>query len=543
MDHETDSQPPLKRNSFQAVQDARDLADMGHDETLSRKFGLWSMFFLSVSVLGTWSTFAQGLNSGLTSGGPITILWGLVLVFICNICVAVSLAELCSAMPTALGQAYWISRLWPRGRFVSYLCAWINTFGWWTLSASQLAFMTDFILAMKVLYVPDWSTHGWVKFLLYLAITLVVTLFNVVACRRDKILPIFNNFVGICFISLFFIFILALLISVGIKEEYKFQPAKFVFATWINQSGWGDGVTWFIGLVQAAYGLTAFDAAVHLVEEVPSPRTNIPRVMWLSVTLGAVTGFIFMMVCLFSIQSIDDVVNASTGLPFMDLLKGTVGLTGSTVLLALFIFNGMGQAISLVTTASRLTWGVARDGGIPWGGYFGKVNNTWKAPVRALWLQGGIIGLVGVLYTFADTVLEAILGVSTIALTISYAMPILTLLLVGRDKLPSGGPFRLGRFGPVVNWVSVIYCSITTVFFFFPDGPNPSGSDMNYAIAVFGIMLVITCSFWVIRGSKSYLQTDEAEERVIYARRVELVEEQHAMNAKDREARQEHGGL
>ena len=68
------------------------------------------------------------LSSGLTNGGPITILWGLCLVTFCNICVAVSLGELVSAMPTALGQAYWVYRLWhtPLGRFVSYMTAWTN---------------------------------------------------------------------------------------------------------------------------------------------------------------------------------------------------------------------------------------------------------------------------------------------------------------------------------------------------------------------------------------------------------------------------------
>ncbi|KAK2730173.1 amino acid permease family [Colletotrichum kahawae] len=527
MDNDPESNPPLKHlhTTDQAAQDEQDLAYLGHDQALSRKFSTMSMLFLAMSVLGTWSTFAQGLSSGLTSGGPIAILWGLVLVTFCNICVAVSLGELCSSMPTALGQAYWIFRLspGPLGRFMSYLCAWINTFGWWTLSASQLAFMTNFILSMKVLFVNDWAGAGvgWINFLLYLAVTLVVTVVNLIACRRDAILPAFNNFIGSCFIGLFFVFSLALLISVGVKPDLHFQPASFVFGQWINQTGWGDGVTWFTGLVQAAYGLTAFDSAVHLAEEIPAPRKNIPRVIWLSVVLGAITGFLFMVCCLFSIQDLDTVLNPVTGLPFMDLLNEAIGLQGATVLLSLFIFNGMGQAVSIVATASRLTWGFARDGGIPWSPYFSKVNEAWRVPARALWLQGAIIGLVGVLYTFAYTVLEAILSVSTIALTVSYAMPIVTVLLVGRDKLPPG-EFKLGRLGPVINWISVIYCAITTVFFFFPSSPNPASADMNYAIAAFGVMMVVTLGFWVVKGRYTYLQTADAEVRIIEAQNAEV---------------------
>ncbi|KAF5661761.1 hypothetical protein FHETE_8296 [Fusarium heterosporum] len=523
-DVETNSAHKRTDITTQAIRDAEDLAHFGHDQTLSRKFSMWSMLALAFSVLGTWSTFAQGIDSGLTNGGPIAILWGLVLVFICNVCVAVSLGEMCSSMPTALGQAYWISRLWPTptGRFFSYLCAWINMTGWITLSASQIAFMTEFMLKMKVLFKPDWTgaDKGWVLFLVYVGVTAAMTLFNVVACRKDIVLPWFNNFVGISFASLFVIIIMAMLISVGTNPNLEFQPASFVFGKWINQSGWPDGVTWFMGLLQAAYGLTAFDAAIHLVEEIPSPRKNIPRVIWLSIVIGAITGFIFMVACLFCIVDMDIVTDPSTGLAFMDLLKQTVGLQGGTVLLTLFIVNGIGQGIGIVTTASRLTWGFARDGGIPWSNYFARVDDTWKVPVRALWLQAGVMALIGVLYTFASTVLEAILSVSTIALTVSYGMPILVLLLVGRDKLPPG-EFSLGRFGSVINWVGVVYCAVTTVFFFFPGAPNPSVADMNYAIAVFGIMLVITLVFWVVKGRVTYLETEEAQGNIIYAQRAE----------------------
>ncbi|CAK7271015.1 hypothetical protein SEPCBS57363_004399 [Sporothrix epigloea] len=513
----------------QEFQDEQDLAAMGHQQAMSRKFGMFSMLSLAFCVLGTWSTFAQDLSSGLVNGGPISILWGLVLVTVCNLCIAVSLGELVSSMPTALGQAYWVYKLLEgpegeatsAGKIVSYYCAWINTFGWWTLGASQIAFMTDFLLGMKVIFDNDWegASSGWVQFLVYLAVTVFLTCLNLVFCRRDKVLPLFNNFVGVCFVGLFFVFILALLITVGVRDNLAFQSGKFVFGTWINQTGWSNGVTWFIGLVQAAYGLTAFDSAIHMVEEIPMPRRNMPRIVILAVGMGALSGFIFMVVCLFCIQSLDDVLNGPTGLPFMDLCTSTIGLQGSAVLLALFIFNGLGQGVSILTTGSRMTWGFARDGGLPFSRHMATVNSTWKVPANALFLQGGLIGLVGVLYTFSDTVLSAILAVSTIALTISYAMPIIALMIAGREKLPPNGQFHLGRFGPVCNWVAVIYCAITTVFFLFPGSPNPGASDMNYAIAVFGVMMVIATAFWYIRGRNDYLDTHQSLERVIYADR------------------------
>jgi amino acid transporter len=512
MDVSSNSEEGSGSRAVQDGQDADMLEEMGHAQELSRQFSPWSMFCLAFTVLGTWSTFSQNLSDGITNGGPVGILWGLVLVTFCNLCVAVSLGELTSAMPTAMGQAYWIYRLWttPTGRFVSYMCAWINTFGWWTITASQAAFMSEFMLALKVLYDPDWpvANYGWVKFLIYLGVILFLTVVNHLACRKDRILPGINSVVGVMFITLFLVFSLALLISVGVKPDLNFQPARWVFTSWINQSSWSGGVTWFIGLVQAAYGLTAFDACIHMVEELPNPAKSGPRIIWLSVLTGAVTGFIFLVVCLFCIQNYSDIVDADYA--FITLCQTVLGVNGAAVLLALFIINGIGQNLSLATTASRLTWSFARDGGIPFYLYFAKVDDKWRSPVRATWAQGAIAALIGVLYLFADTVLSAILSVSTIALTISYALPIVVLLIVGRDQLPETRSFNLGKYGVFCNVVGIVYCSITTVFFFFPGNPNPGTSEMNWAIAVFGVMLVIAIGFWVVQGNRSYLQTDTA---------------------------------
>ncbi|KAG8160244.1 hypothetical protein KVR01_009780 [Diaporthe batatas] len=487
---ETTAQAPLETVDAvdQDVVDACDLAAFGHEQILTRKFDIWSILALAFCVLGTWSTFAQDLSSGLTNGGPISILWGLCLVTVCNTCVVISLGELCSSMPTALGQAYWVLRLWDTswGRFTSYICAWINTFGWWTLTASQTAFMTSFLLGMKAMFDPEWTgaSSSWVQFLVYLGVNVLFTVFNLVACRKDRVLPLFNDFVGIGFVGLFVVLSLALLIAVGTKPGLEFQPGRFVFGAWINQTGWSDGVT-------AAYGLTAFDSVIHMVEEIPAPRRNAPRAMWLAVVTGATSGFIFMLVCLFCIQDLDSVVNSD--LPFMQLVQDAIGLQGAAVLLALFIFNGLGQ-----------------------------VDPTWKVPARAIVLQGVIVALIGILYLFANTVLEAIISTATIALTVSYALPIVTLMIAGRDKLPPGG-FRLGSLGPLINWTSVIYCAITTVFFFFPGEPAPAAADMNYAIAVFAVMLVVSIGFWLTKGRIAYMRTTESAKAVYEARKREIV--------------------
>ena len=360
---------------------------------------------------------------------------------------------------------------------------------------------------MKLMFDPEWNgiNQGWLSFIVYVGVCLMVTVVNIVGCRKDAVLPWLNNTMGIGFVILFAVFSLSFLIAVATNPQLSFRSPRFVFGTWSNETGWNNGVTWFLGLLQSAYGLTAFDAVIHMAEEIPDPRRNVPKAMYLAIISGAGTSFVFMVIALFCLQDEAAISNDPSGLPFIGLAQQIVGLQGAAALVALFTVISIGQNISVATTASRMTWGFAREGGFPWSRYFAHVDLYWKAPVRATWAQGLITALVGVLYLFSTTVLQAIVSVSSIALMVSYGLPIATLLIVGRDKLYPG-PFKLGKWGKALNYISVVTCTVVSVFFFFPNSPRPGGSDMNYAIAVFGAMMVVSLTFWFIKGRSTWFK-------------------------------------
>lgn len=56
---ETQLAPDVVDRLDQETVDEYDLAALGHEQSLSRKFDLWSILALAFCVLGTWSTFAQ----------------------------------------------------------------------------------------------------------------------------------------------------------------------------------------------------------------------------------------------------------------------------------------------------------------------------------------------------------------------------------------------------------------------------------------------------------------------------------------------------
>lgn len=65
MDLESSSlplKPPLTDQNVQDVQDAQDLAALGHSQALTRKFDMWSMLALAFCVLGMFALFATRWN-------------------------------------------------------------------------------------------------------------------------------------------------------------------------------------------------------------------------------------------------------------------------------------------------------------------------------------------------------------------------------------------------------------------------------------------------------------------------------------------------
>lgn len=65
--------------------------------------------------------------------------------------------------------------------------------------------------------------------------------------------------------------------------------AEFVFTSFQNQTGWPDGMSWMLGLLQSALSLIAFDVVLHMTEEMPNPARDAPRAMIYAIGIGGVT--------------------------------------------------------------------------------------------------------------------------------------------------------------------------------------------------------------------------------------------------------------
>lgn len=202
----------------------------------------------------------------------------------------------------------------------------------------------------------------------------------------------------------------------------NFQSGSFVFGTYINDSGWNDGVAWILGLLQASFGLTGYDAVTHMVEEMPNPHINAPRVMILAVLIGASSSFVFLVCLLFSIRDVD-LVNTSAAGPLLESMYQATGSTAGAICLQVFPIAAMAfTAQALMCASSRMSYSFARDHGLPFSRFFALMHKS-GVPIPAVLLNFVCVVVFGCIYLGSSSALNAILSSSVVFLNISYSIP------------------------------------------------------------------------------------------------------------------------
>src|SRR3954470_13043751 len=108
-------------------QDIRDLHKLGYAQQLFREMGGFSNFAVSFSIISILTGAVLLYGYGLKFAGPLVNSVGWPLVRVMTLTVAMSMAEIASAYPTAGGLYFWAFRL--GGRTWAWTTAWLNMIG------------------------------------------------------------------------------------------------------------------------------------------------------------------------------------------------------------------------------------------------------------------------------------------------------------------------------------------------------------------------------------------------------------------------------
>src|SRR5580704_15260729 len=96
-------------------EDARELSRLGYAQELLRSMGGYSSFALSFSIISVLTGIFSTYKMAIQAGGPIGLGVGWPLVCAGTMLVALAMAELASAFPTAGALYHWSALLGGRG--------------------------------------------------------------------------------------------------------------------------------------------------------------------------------------------------------------------------------------------------------------------------------------------------------------------------------------------------------------------------------------------------------------------------------------------
>ncbi|KAI8581174.1 hypothetical protein K450DRAFT_279273 [Umbelopsis ramanniana AG] len=474
------------------------LQTMGYKQELKRSWSLFQNFCLCFSVMSIFVGIAPLYGTALITGGPVVIIFGWVVVTCITLTVALSLAEVCSAYPTSGGLYYWSAALSePKYRsVVSFFAGWFNLIGYLTGYAS-----TNFGLSMLLTSAITIATDGaWIAtpisiVFVYLCVIVIQGLISTFAHRVINIMMMISMYWHLAGT-------LIIVISLLLCTRNSPQSAKFVFTDFENHTGWeNSGYVVLLGLLQSQFSMTGYDSAAHMTEETQNAQRGGPISMLLAILATFVIGLIFLLSLTFSIQDYDRVISSSS-IPIAQVFLDALGKLGAVLCLCILVGGVFFCGCSVVTSTSRLIYALSRDGALPFSKTLYKLHPKTKTPIAAVWAIAVAAGIMGLLYLGSSTAFLAITSVSTISLNITYGIPTLCLMFGRKNFVP--GPFSLGKWSKWIGMIAIAWICFISVLFLLPTQGPVTASNMNYAIAMFGVLWILIGIYWFARGRKIF---------------------------------------
>jgi choline transport protein len=250
----------------------------GHRDELQRHFSIWSLCGLALTIDNAWVALGGSLYIAVYNGGAPGILYELIVAAFYYAFIGASIAELASAMPTSGGVYHWASVVsGPKaGRVLGFFTGFINFFGWMFDLASIAQIEAEVTVQMYAVFHPNLVIQAWHTYVTYVLLTIICVSFCV----------FFNRFIPQLQDAGLFLIIGGGLITVIVVAAMPKQHASTasVWKDWSNQTGWSSGIAFLTGVLNGAFTIGTPDSITHMAEELPDPKTDIPKAILLQVS-------------------------------------------------------------------------------------------------------------------------------------------------------------------------------------------------------------------------------------------------------------------
>jgi amino acid transporter len=508
--------------------DERQLAELGYKQELVRAWSSFTNFAISFTIIsvlaGTFTTFGQAWNAG----GPIAISIGWPVICFFVFLVALSMAELTSAFPTAGGPYWWAARLGGAGW--SWFTGWFNIVGLVGIVASVGYGAATFLNATLGIYgvsifgmnfsdANHILSETFVLFLVILALYAVLNIFS------SPLVALFNN-ISVVWHVVGVVAIIALLVFVPNDH----QSASWVFGHKINNTGFDGGATggfafWFlvmpIGFLLTMYTQTGYDASAHTAEETRGAAIGAARGVWRSVFYSAILGWFVLLALVFAVPSEKAITDGGGG--SIPIISSALTSSAAKAVLVICTVGQLFCGMAGLTSASRTWYAFSRDRGIPGWPLFRRLNHH-RVPsyaVLGVTLASLVISIPALWGNKAGFPFAffALTGICTVGLYLAYIIPVYLRYRHGDSFEP--GPWTLGKRYKAINLGAILFVVVTVIALDLPfthaavpwnDGFDSTALNYTPLVILVGIIVAV---WWQVSAKNRYtgpvrtIETDE----------------------------------
>ena len=167
---------------------------------------------------------------------------------------------------------------------------------------------------------------------------------------------------------------------------------------------------------------------------------------------------------------------------FFYLMDATIPAKLKYFLYAIILVTQFICGLATVTSASWMTFAFARDDGLPGSKYLRTVSPKHRMPVHAIWTSAAL----AVSFTAFSGAYSVAVLVTSIALYLSYAMPIAAGLFAYGNSWTKMGPWDMG---PAFRVIAVFCIGIAAVVCYV--GVQPPNDFAIKVVAVIGLLTAI----------------------------------------------------
>ncbi|KAM0228740.1 hypothetical protein ACHAPO_010490 [Fusarium lateritium] len=158
-------------------------------------------------------------------------------------------------------------------------------------------------------------------------------------------------------------------------------------------------------------------------------ETGVPRAMVSSILVNWPLGFAFLLVVLFFMGDVASALNTPTGFPIIQICYNMTGSkTAATCMVSAITAMAALFTVPLITSAARVMWAFARDGGLSFSHHIAKVDKRREIPTISVLAVTFLLILLGLINIGSTTAFNAILSLAVVSLQFTYLVPIVLLI-------------------------------------------------------------------------------------------------------------------